>query len=152
MTDQDIKIELKDLFESMSKILGKGEKLSPTELKILLDTEAKKRECCIFLYHVWAIAELCCAYPEWSEANLSAICFPDIEKKLFRELLRDIFVCLEQTQFPVLEYNAIFDPGVDIRILLMDVLKRVELAQSLKLGVSLYTLDGFKGNILKANP
>lgn len=107
---------------------------------VLAGPDEKGRPPCLQLYHAWAIAELCCASREWSTSAFDLICFPTGYREPVSDILKDLFYALKHTEIP--DTEGIFDQETDRRILLLDTLKRVELAQALRLEVPLYTLDG----------
>ena len=142
MTDEQMKIELVDFFDAMKNILGYDKPQDLKNLKNILKNKSQERIECIYLYRAWSIAELCCASPEWKEESLRGICSIDIHDDLCRGLLCCVFSELAKTKIHAINEEICLCPAIDIRLRLLDTLKRIELAQALNLGVMLYTLEG----------
>ena len=131
---------LKPLFDAADAKLNWSSFQSDRKLQQSLSREIAGKFPCIHLYHAWSLAEMCCASPDWSPAALDRILYPTGYKFPVADILKDLFFALQNTAIPHTE--GILEPDIDKRILLLDTLKRVELAQALRLKIPLYTLDG----------
>lgn len=142
MDEKQMAIEVKYLIDAMQEVLNSCKAPDVYTLKLLLNKK-KAREYleCLHLYHAWSIAELCCASPDWEPCVLGAICTPDSSNPLYHGLLCDIFSELAKVKIPPIADTPL-EPAVDIRLRVLCTLKKIELAQALKLEISLYTMTG----------
>ena len=136
--------DLKTFFDTAEQLLLKNSRHTDDKLKQHLSKMIDGKLPCIHLYHAWALAEMCCASSDWTPDGLHRILFPTGYHAPVSDILKDLFHSLRNTAIPHTE--GILDPDTDKRILLLDRLKRVELDQSERMGVELYTLSG---NVLK---
>jgi len=127
-------------FCTVDQLLQGHISLPKDKLKQCLSKSIDGRLPCMYLYHAWAIAEMCCASADWSSPFLAAVLFPTGMRSPVSDILADLFDALKKTEVPRTEGTD--EPDLDNRILLLDSLKRAELAQALRLGVPLYTPDG----------
>ena len=135
---------VKDFFRAMHNVLDLDKNPDSGKLQQLLNSKkAGEYSLSVYAYRAWAIAELCCGCPEWDKDSLANVCWISLENPLVVELLRDIFRTFSTAEIPEATDNSLV-PDVDIRLSLLNMLKRYEVSQARRFGIELHDHLGRK--------